>query len=54
MKIVIDIPKALYNRVKQLDSTADRYDFIHSMYSADIKKMAIAIKDGSIVRVEND
>ena len=47
MKIVIDIPEALYDRVNQLDYTADMYDFADSMYHADIKNLAIAIKDGS-------
>lgn len=47
MKVVIDIPEALYDRVKQLDYTADMYDFADSMYQADIKNLAIAIKDGT-------
>ena len=47
MKIVIDIPEALYDRVKQLDYSINMYDFADSMYRADIKNLASAIKDGS-------
>ena len=49
MKVVIDIPEALYDRVKQLDYNTNMYDFADSMYHADIKNLAIAIKDGSII-----
>lgn len=47
MKIVIDISEALYDRVKQLDYTADMYDFADSMYKTDIRNLATAIRNGS-------
>ena len=54
MKVVIDIPEALYDRVKQLDYSINMYDFADSMYQADIKNLAIAIKDGSLKEIENE
>lgn len=54
MKITIDIPEALYDRISAADYTVDEYEFAERIFRADIVNICKAVKDGNVLEVGID
>ena len=49
MKVVIEIPEALYDRINSIDYTLSNHEIVERSYSADIVNTFKFIKDGTVV-----
>lgn len=49
MKLIVDIPEALYDRINSIDYTLSNHEIVERSYSADIVNTFKSIKEGTVV-----